>query len=84
MSTNAKKLVQHLLRPDPRSRIGSRDISEVKRHPWFRGIQWEYFLDKKYQSFCHRLKNNVIRERVNLSSVESEAEFEFELSNFTY
>ncbi|KAJ9071746.1 serine/threonine protein kinase [Entomophthora muscae] len=37
----AKQLVNALLVRDPESRLGYKDISEIKRHPFFTGINWE-------------------------------------------
>lgn len=41
VSLPAKQLIYRLLRRDPKNRLGSREgASEVKRHPFFRGINW--------------------------------------------
>ncbi|KAI3682420.1 hypothetical protein L1987_82392 [Smallanthus sonchifolius] len=38
---SAKQLIYRLLHRDPKNRLGSREgASEVKRHPFFRGINW--------------------------------------------
>ncbi|GJS96883.1 putative LOV domain-containing protein [Tanacetum coccineum] len=41
VSLPAKQLIYRLLHRDPKNRLGSREgASEVKRHPFFRGINW--------------------------------------------
>nr|AML76505.1 putative LOV domain-containing protein [Curio rowleyanus] len=41
VSLEAKQLIYRLLHRDPKNRLGSREgASEVKRHPFFRGINW--------------------------------------------
>nr|AML77659.1 putative LOV domain-containing protein [Tragopogon porrifolius] len=41
VSLQAKQLIYRLLHRDPKNRLGSREgASEVKRHPFFRGINW--------------------------------------------
>ncbi|KAJ3081389.1 Serine/threonine kinase [Rhizoclosmatium hyalinum] len=42
-------LIQGLLKKDPRSRLGGGklDAEEVKRHPYFAGVDWDLFMEKK-------------------------------------
>nr|AML76625.1 putative LOV domain-containing protein [Ochna serrulata] len=41
VSLNAKQLIYRLLHRDPKSRLGSREgSSEIKRHPFFKGMNW--------------------------------------------
>lgn len=41
VSLSAKQLMYRLLHRDPKNRLGSREgANEVKRHPFFRGINW--------------------------------------------
>jgi len=37
----AKNLIIHLLRFDPKQRIGARNLDDLKGHPFFKGIIWE-------------------------------------------
>jgi len=37
----AKNLIIHLLRFDPKQRIGARNLDDLKGHPFFQGIIWE-------------------------------------------
>nr|AML77023.1 putative LOV domain-containing protein [Boswellia sacra] len=41
VSLHAKQLMYRLLHRDPKNRLGSREgASEVKRHPFFKGVNW--------------------------------------------
>ncbi|NP_001310785.1 phototropin-1 isoform X1 [Ziziphus jujuba] len=41
VSLQAKQLIYRLLHRDPKNRLGSREgANEVKRHPFFRGVNW--------------------------------------------
>lgn len=41
VSLHAKQLVYRLLHRDPKNRLGSREgASEIKRHPFFKGVNW--------------------------------------------
>ncbi|MFS7903581.1 putative non-specific serine/threonine protein kinase [Helianthus anomalus] len=41
VSLSAKQLIYRLLHRDPKDRLGSREgASEVKQHPFFRGLNW--------------------------------------------
>lgn len=41
VSFNAKQLMYRLLHRDPKNRLGSREgADEIKRHPFFRGVNW--------------------------------------------
>lgn len=50
LSTNAKNLLESLLKKDPAKRLGSKSSDEVKSHPWFNGVNWEYLFHKKYDA----------------------------------
>ncbi|KAJ7980928.1 Phototropin [Quillaja saponaria] len=40
-SLHAKQLIYRLLHRDPKNRLGSREgVHEIKRHPFFRGVNW--------------------------------------------
>nr|AML78726.1 putative LOV domain-containing protein [Cunonia capensis] len=41
VSLNAKQLMYRLLHRDPKNRLGSREgANEIKRHPFFKGVNW--------------------------------------------
>eukprot|EP00339_Tiarina_fusa_P014069 CAMPEP_0117008260 /NCGR_PEP_ID=MMETSP0472-20121206/7836_1 /TAXON_ID=693140 ORGANISM="Tiarina fusus, Strain LIS" /NCGR_SAMPLE_ID=MMETSP0472 /ASSEMBLY_ACC=CAM_ASM_000603 /LENGTH=414 /DNA_ID=CAMNT_0004710243 /DNA_START=82 /DNA_END=1326 /DNA_ORIENTATION=- len=46
LSNNARSIIRGLLRQDPEKRLGCRCASEVKKHPFFKGINWEKLYDK--------------------------------------
>ena len=47
VSPQAKDLLQKLLNKNPNLRIGVKDKSEIKRHPFFKGIDWDLLMAKK-------------------------------------
>lgn len=47
----AKDLILKLLEKDPRKRLGyKRDAEELKKHKFFRGIDWEILKQKRYNA----------------------------------
>lgn len=42
----AKAFVHALLELDPKKRLGSHGVEEIKAHPFFRGVQWQTLLNK--------------------------------------
>ena len=46
-SENLKDLLSKLLCKDPLKRFGTRDKSEIKQHPFFKGINWEKLANKE-------------------------------------
>lgn len=41
VSLHAKQLIYRLLHRDPKNRLGSQEgANEIKRHPFFRGVDW--------------------------------------------
>ena len=40
LSPQAIDLIKKLLEDDPKKRLGSRGVEEVKRHPFFQGLDW--------------------------------------------
>ncbi|XP_011480316.1 serine/threonine-protein kinase N2 [Oryzias latipes] len=49
LSKEAQSLIQQLLQKDPTLRLGAgeEDASEIKRHPFFQGMNWDALLAKK-------------------------------------
>ncbi|XP_043541945.1 ribosomal protein S6 kinase alpha-5-like, partial [Chiloscyllium plagiosum] len=49
ISPAGRDLIQKLLVKDPKKRLGSgaKGVSEIKRHPFFRGINWEDLVAKR-------------------------------------
>lgn len=40
-SNEVKDLITHLLTNDPKTRLGSKHIEDIMRHPWFSDIDWD-------------------------------------------
>lgn len=49
MSPDAKDLIDKLVQIDPYSRLGVQDISKLKAHPFFAGINWDSIRDQLEQ-----------------------------------
>ncbi|CAK9142824.1 unnamed protein product [Ilex paraguariensis] len=47
MSYEAKDLIDRFLIHDPNQRVGAKGSSEVKAHPFFRGVNWDNFALRK-------------------------------------
>jgi classical protein kinase C len=49
MSRDSVSILQRLLTRDPKRRLGAgpEDAEEIKRHPFFRGVDWDAMLQKK-------------------------------------
>lgn len=49
MSPEAKNLIVHLLNRNPSKRLGAGadGANEIKRHPFFQGIDWEMVQNRK-------------------------------------
>lgn len=41
MTPEAQNLIQSLLNPDPKQRLGARGVEEIKNHPWFKGKDYK-------------------------------------------
>ena len=50
-SAEAKSLLTGLLEREPMKRLGSsnEDSNELKRHPWFKKINWEHLKNKEIE-----------------------------------
>jgi len=49
LSRECQDLISRLLHKDPKLRLGSGkgDIEEIKKHPWFKSLNWDDLLEKK-------------------------------------
>ena len=45
ISPELDSLIKGLLQPDPKKRLGSRSIDDIKTHPFFKGVQWDHLLE---------------------------------------
>ncbi|OHT06487.1 hypothetical protein TRFO_25518 [Tritrichomonas foetus] len=55
-SPEVRDLIRRLLCRDPKKRLGSQSIDEIKNHPWFKGIDWNNLLEMK-PPFVPQLEN---------------------------
>lgn len=51
MSENAKDLITKLLASDPHERLGANGMEEVKKHPFFDGLEWDKLFEVKVPPF---------------------------------
>lgn len=61
MNPVVKSLLEALLKKDPARWLGAvNDSEEIKAHPWFAGINWQYLLEKKYEApFVPKINNDM-------------------------
>lgn len=45
MTPEAHDLIENLLNPNPRQRLGYKNINEIKQHPFFKSIDWDHIMD---------------------------------------
>ena len=51
ISQEARALISGLLTKDPTKRLGSlKGGAELREHPWFNGVNWQFVLEKKYEA----------------------------------
>ena len=52
LNPTAKNLIESLLKKDPSKRLGSqRGAAEIKEHPFFKNINWQWMEEQKYEPF---------------------------------
>lgn len=49
LSEDAKDLLSKMLERDPKKRIGSKNAEEIKKHPFFKSIDWEKLLRREIE-----------------------------------
>ncbi|KFM27219.1 3-phosphoinositide-dependent protein kinase 1 [Auxenochlorella protothecoides] len=52
LSPEAQDLIRSLLRSEPEERLGAQDLQELRRHPFFRGIDWDTLWTQHGPSFA--------------------------------
>ena len=40
LKSEARDLIRKLLEKDPKKRLGSASIEEIRQHPWFADVDW--------------------------------------------
>ena len=48
LTYEAKLILSQLLNKDPTKRLGSKGAEEVRNHPWFTGVNWDFVIEKRY------------------------------------
>ena len=46
ISDKAENLIRLLMIRDPKQRLGSKNIREIKAHPFFKGVLWDQLFKK--------------------------------------
>lgn len=60
ISPQLRSLLEGLFKKDSAKRLGSNGVEEIKKHPWFDIINWDYMLEKKYEApFVPKMKNET-------------------------
>lgn len=90
-------MIDELLKKDPAKRLGCKNDSEdIKKHPFFCGITWEYIIEKKYEPpYIPTISNDLGLSHfdpefteIPVNSVESKTEIicekSFDQFSFTY
>jgi serum/glucocorticoid-regulated kinase 2 len=53
ITNEAKLIISQLLQKEPLKRLGTNGAEEVRNHPWFAGVNWDYVADKRYEPPFH-------------------------------
>lgn len=82
MSPEAADLIKQLLVLDPEKRLGANDVSEIKKHAFFKDINWET-LRKQQAPIIPQTKgendtDNFVRMREKITAEEKENPFGFQ------
>jgi len=62
LSYNAKSLLEGLFKKEPEKRLGGgvNDAEDIKKHPWFEGVNWDAYLRKEIKApYLPIIKNEL-------------------------
>lgn len=45
------QFLSRMLEKDPTKRLAAGGAEEIKTHKWFENVNWDYIIQKKYESF---------------------------------
>ncbi len=76
-SDELKDLLKQLLCKDPYKRIGVLDKNELKRHVWFKGINWKKIANKEVEPPLDliKIKRDLENDNINTSSKNNKIDF---------
>ena len=60
LESNARDLIDKLLDFNPENRIGLKSYDEIKKHPYFKGVNWKHLGDKKIKVPCQDVLTSAL------------------------
>ena len=78
VSDEAKNLISHLLEKDPGTRLGRNGLKEIKKHPFFSGINFDDLNKKKVKP---PFKPNISKDEKDITSNFDEEYLNLEISD---
>lgn len=66
VSKDAEDLLLKLLIKDPEKRLGSKNKEDIKRHPFFKGLDWEKLASKGYHPPLYEPEYDRIEAKANI------------------
>ena len=70
-SEDLKDLLIKLLEKDPNKRFGFSNKDEIKKHPFFKGIDWEKLIYKEIKAPINFMKQKSENEKLNKDEIEN-------------
>ena len=70
-SNDLKDLLKKLLEKDPNKRFGVNNKDEIKKHPFFKGIEWEKLKNKEIKPPTNFMKQKSEHEKLNDDDIEN-------------
>ena len=70
-SNDLKDLLKKLLEKDPNKRFGVNNKDEIKKHPFFKGIEWEKLKNKEIKPPTNFMKQKSEHEKSNDDDIEN-------------
>ena len=70
-SDDLKDLLKKLLEKDPNKRFGVNNKDEIKKHPFFKGIEWEKIKNKEIKPPTNFMKQKSEYEKLNDDDIEN-------------
>lgn len=84
LSKEAKDLIKGLLCRDPNKRLGAiNDAEDIKKHPWFKGVDWVKVYNKEINPPLFHLKKIQIGSPLKHGFNREKGPLEKELENFS-